>query len=275
MLNGCSGFLFQFSDETLSAAENKKDTNAKCSRGKTKSPKTPHKQHILAILYIYCHIWAFFFSALVACQGDRSVEQGTRNHIGQLPRKPLLSLTRGKFLLRTEESGQHCVRRGLHLKRTAPEKALVVQREGRRGGTRFFHQQRLRKRNGRQTDITQIDARIPKDGWIPFSVSAVNTSALAALCDSLLHWSHGIKRGSDYGLLVCEVFEGELIFSARLSEIWLMAPNNTTTLIILFYWKWKTLFLWCYGGIHWGISFYKYIPYVALFELSHKCFMGE
>lgn len=192
--------------------------------GKQKAPKHPINKHILAILYIYCHIWAFFFSALVACQGDRSVEQGTRNHIGQLPTKTLCSLTRGKFL-RTEESGQDCVRRGLHLKRTAPEKALVVQREGRRGGTRFIHQQRLRKRNGRQTEITQIDARIPKDGRIPFSVSSVNTSALAALCDSLLHWSHGIKRGSDYGLLVCEVFEGELmkhtraIFSACLSEI--------------------------------------------------------
>ena len=50
-----------------------------------------------------------------------------------------------------------------------------------------------------------------------FVSSSVSTCLLAALCESVLQPSCGIKRGSDYGLLLREVFQGGT-YETRMSD---------------------------------------------------------
>lgn len=175
----------------------------------------------------------FSFLLLLACQaGPNCQARDVKTTLDGPQRK-----------LHTEESGQDCVRWGLHLEHTPPEEALVVQRERRkRAISDDLHRLDLNETN-RQTDISRRTERragvetadlgfrqLCRHVWRPLS------SALA-LCDSALQWCHGIKRGSDYGPLVCEVFQGGklmkhawVMLSICLSEIWLMALNNAQLL---------------------------------------------
>ena len=73
----------------------------------------------------------------------------------QLQTKLLRGLN-GKFCPHTEKSGQDGVRCGLHLKHTAPKKALVVQSEGRRRNIDCFFKLDLKeKRRDRLTSQEQ------------------------------------------------------------------------------------------------------------------------
>ncbi len=143
----------------------------------------------------------FSFLHLLACQADHTAERETCNHIGQAP-------TKTSCRLHTEEGGQDRMCCGLHLKHTSPEEALVVQSERWRRTSDSFHWLDLNEKK-KQTD-GEMDTQMSEDGWTLISVSFVNTSLSAALWDSVLQRCHGIKRGSDYGLLVCEVFKGNL-----------------------------------------------------------------
>lgn len=142
--------------------------------------------------------------------------------------------------LHTEESGQDCVRWGLHLEHIPPEEALVVQRERRRRAiSDDLHRLDLDETK-RQTDVSRQTERRTgvKTADLGFRqlCQHVWRPLCSAPCDSAPQWCPGIKRGSDYGPLVCEVFKGELMkhawvmLSICLSEIWLMALNNAQLL---------------------------------------------
>lgn len=143
----------------------------------------------------------FSFLQLWACQRDHTAERETCHTLDRPQQKRLATLKKEGFSTYWREWP------GLHVLWAPPETHSA--RRNPHGGEWEMEEEPLTW-SEEEREIVDGHDQISKDGRSLMSVSFVIARLCWPLCvcASLLQWSHDIKRGSDYGLLVCEVWRG-------------------------------------------------------------------